>query len=442
MTQHGSFPERPRGRRARHGDDLSDWRGRDAVPEDEREFPDLEPIRGRRLTDADNRGLPGDGGPSGRRGRHSSGRDNPGEQGGPPWADQARQPGQPGQPGQRGQYEPQPYAQDQSRRSGQQYADQQYAEEQYRVEQYPDPRYSQQQYAGRPEPEQPIPPNAPHQRPRRERSGRLAGRQAASSWDERDDEVTDDPMEAFSKRWERRGADTREDVRRRNRLWIIGGCAVAAIIITVGSVLYVKVFRGGHAGTVGFGALVTTFLPGEIQQVPNACDSVSQATLSQYLPGGQPEIASPPLNGGADSQCTWTLDDVPTYRVIEVDISAFSPSALASNNGSATYAAIDAYANDLTVMEHPSSGQPTATITTDSGLGNDAFAATQVYNTNGATTDKATVIVRYHNVIVTVVVNGTQHAVTSKGTYGPVSMSTLTAAAQQVASQATAHLTK
>jgi hypothetical protein len=442
VTQHGSFPDRPRGRRARQGDDLSDWRGHDGVPEGDREFPDLEPIRGRRLSDADNRGLPGDGGPSGRRGRHSSGRDNPGEQGGsPPWADQGRPPGQPAQYDQRGQYEARQYGQDQSRRQGQQYADQQYAEEQYRVEQYPDPRYSQQQYAGRAEQEQSTPQNGPPQRSRRERSSRPAGRQAPSSWDERDEEVTDDPMEAFSKRWERRGAETKEDVRRRNRLWIIGGCAVAAIIIAVGSVLYLKVFRTNHAGTVGFGALVTTFQAGEIQQAPNACDAVSQATLSQYLPGGQPEIAAPPLNGGADSQCTWTLDDVPTYRVIELDISAFTPSALATGNGSATYAAIDAYANDLNVLEHPGSGQPTATITTDSGLGDTAFSATQVYNTNGATTDKATVIARYHNVIVTVVVDGTEHAVTRKGTYGPVSMSTLAAAAQQVASQAVAHLT-
>jgi len=434
VTQHGSFPDRPRGRRARHGDDLSDWQGRDAVPDDGREFPDLEPIRGRRLSEADNRGLPGDAGPSGRRGRHSSARDSAGGQDGPPWADQSRQPGQPAQYDQRAQYEARQYGQDQFRQPAQ------YAEEQYRVEEYPDPRYGQQQYAGRQE--QPNQPNEPNQRPRRERSSRPAERQAAPSWDERDDEVTDDPMEAFSKRWHRRGAETPEDVRRRRRMWIIGGCAVAAVIIAVGSVLYLKVFRGNQAGTVGFGALVTTFLPGEIQKVPNACDSVSKATLSQYLPGGQPEIASPPLNGGADSQCTWTLDDVPTYRVIEVDISAFSPSGLASGNGSATYAAIDAYANDLNVMEHPAKGQPAATITTDSGLGNTAFAATQVFNVNGTTTDKATVIVRYHNVIVTAVVNGTQHAVTKKGTYGPVSMSTLATAASEVATQATAQLTK
>jgi hypothetical protein len=251
-------------------------------------------------------------------------------------------------------------------------------------------------------------------------------------------------MAAFSQRWARRGADSPDDARRRKRLWIIGGATVATIIIAVGAVLYVRVFRPSSSASIGYGSLITQFLPGEIPKVPNACSSVSQATLSQYLPGGQPEIASPPLNGGADSQCTWTLDSVPNYRVIEVDISAFSPSGLASGNGSATYAAIDAYANDLQVMQHPpaGSGQPTAVITSIPRLGTVAFGATQVFNVNGTTTDKATVIIRYHNVIVTAVVNGTQHAVTKKGTYGPVSMDTLTAAAQAVASQAVAQLTR
>jgi hypothetical protein len=470
VTQNGSFPDRPRGRRARHGNDTPDWQGRDAVPEDEREFPDLEPIRGRRLSEADNRGLPGDIGPSGGRGRHSSGRDGSGEQGAPPWDDQARQPGQQGPYNkqaapydQRGQYG----AQDQYGRPGQQaygadrssrhadeqYASQQYPDQQFRGQQHADPRFGQQQYAGRPEPRleqprleqpsQPPPLQAPQERPRRERPGRAAGRPPASSWDARDDEVTDDPMEAFSQRWQRRGADSPQDARHRRRWWIIGGGAVAAIIIAAGAILYVKVFRGGSHPTVGFGALVTTFLPGEIQKVPNACGAVSKATLSQYLPGGAPQPVAPPLNGGQDSQCTWTLDHVPDYRVIDVEISAFSPSGLARGNGSATNAAIDAYASDLQSLQNPASasGQPKAVITNISSLGNVGFGATQVFNVNGTTVDKATVVVRYHNVIITVVVNGTEHAVTSKGTYGPVDMGTLAAAANRVASEATTQVT-
>jgi hypothetical protein len=469
---------------------MSDWQGRDAIPEDEREFPDLEPIRGRRLSDADNRGLPGDAGMAGGRGRHSSGRDGTGEQDASPWGGQARQSGQQAPYDQRGQYgarqpsqdqyaqdqytSQEQYGQEQYGRYGQQqyggrqsgYADEQYSDQQSRGQQYADTRPGGQQQSGRAE-QSGRTEQAGHaeqsgrtQQPRQEQSGQERSMQpqsmsrrdradraetwaSASSWDGRDDGVTDDPMEAFSKRWARRGVDTPEDSRKRRRWWIIGGSAVAAVIIAAGVLVYLKVYRGGNTATVGFGSLITTFLPGEIPQVPNACSAVSQATLSQYLPGGQPATAAPPLNGGADSQCTWTLDSVPTYRVIEVDISAFSPSGLARGNGSATNAAIDAYANDLQVMENPSrnSGQPKGVITELPGLGNFAFGATQVYTVNGTITDKATVIVRYHNVIVTAVVNGTEHAVTSKGTYGPVSMSTLSAAAQQVASQAVAQLT-
>jgi hypothetical protein len=432
---------------------MPDWQGRDAIPEGEREFPDLEPIRGRRLSDADNRGLPGDS-PSRGRGRHSAGPDLAGEQSAPPWGQQ----GQQAQYGRSGQNQ---YGQDQYGQQPQQqygggpfrYADEQYGDQQYpqgRGQQYADPGYGQPPggLQEQPRQEQPRQPQAPREQSRREqsrraRSGRGADRPAVSSWDKPDDDVTDDPMEAFSKRWARRGADSPEDARRRKRLWVIGGSLVAVIVIAAGAVLYLRVFRGSNAANVGFGSLITTFLPGEVQKVPNACQSVSQATLSQYLPGSQPQIASPPLNGGTDSQCTWTLDSVPNYRVIEVDINAFSPSGLASGNGSATYAAIDAYANDLQALENPTaaSGQPKAVVKSLPGLGNYAFVATQVFTVNGTITDKATVYARYHNVIVTAVVNGTQHAVTSKGTYGPVSMATLTAAAQQVATQAIAQLT-
>jgi hypothetical protein len=256
------------------------------------------------------------------------------------------------------------------------------------------------------------------------------------------DEITDDPMEAFSERWARRGAEENDGTgRRRPRLmWLIGGGGVVVVAIAVAAYF----LFGGSSGSssVGFGSLVTSFLPGEIQTVPDACNVVSSATISQYMPGGQPDIAAPPLNGGQDSQCTWTLDSPPTYRVIEVDISAFSPSGLATGDGSATFAAIDAYASDLQTLKSPGakSGQPTAVITDLAGLGTAAFAATQDFNTNGTTTYKATVIVRFHNVIVTAVVNGLDHAVTKKGTYGPVAMSTLSAAAKQVATQAVAQL--
>ena len=47
--------------------------------------------------------------------------------------------------------------------------------------------------------------------------------------------------------------------------------------------------------------------------------------------------------------------------------------------------------------------------------------------TGGAITDVATVLVRYHNVVVTVTLDGLEHS--NRGSYGPVSQSALSAAA-------------
>jgi hypothetical protein len=72
------------------------------------------------------------------------------------------------------------------------------------------------------------------------------------------------------------------------------------------------------------------------------------------------------------------------------------------------------------------------------GNGTSAFEATQVFHDNGAITDVVTVVVRYRNVIVTVVMNGLDHS--NKGNYGPESMSVISSAAQAVARQATGEL--
>ena len=72
------------------------------------------------------------------------------------------------------------------------------------------------------------------------------------------------------------------------------------------------------------------------------------------------------------------------------------------------------------------------------GLGNEAFSAQQVFRRGGAVTDVATVVVRYHNVVVTASMNGLQHS--NRGSYGPVSMSQLSSAALAFAQAAEATL--
>src|SRR6202034_1615687 len=126
----------------------------------------------------------------------------------------------------------------------------------------------------------------------------------------------------------------------------------------------------------------------------------ARATVSRYLPGTTSQ-APPPLNSGTNTECTWTLDNAPTYRVLEVQIEAYTPSALVANangsglvpagNGSATYAAEAAFASaEYTLETRPAkSGQTKATIAPLSGMpgGNDssAFSATQVLGKNGDT---------------------------------------------------------
>ena len=81
--------------------------------------------------------------------------------------------------------------------------------------------------------------------------------------------------------------------------------------------------------------------------------------------------------------------------------------------------------NLVTPPQHAAGSK--AVVTTVPGLGNEAFSAQQVFKVGGAVTDVATVVVRYHNVIVTATLNGLDHS--NKGKYGPVSPAQLAAAA-------------
>jgi hypothetical protein len=420
VTQHGSFPGRPRGRRARQNNDGPERPGHDATAQDQREFPDLAPIRPREARERDGRGQGGQQGqPAGYGGYQGTG--GPGY----PQGGQASAAGGYGGQYGGGGYQGGGYGgQGQTPQAGQTWGGQ---------APWPDLQEPQQPPQQHPVQQQTAPP------PQEERAPRRPGDEAPS-WAE------PDSVEAFSERWHRRGLDSRDEQRsgrrKRRRLLIAGGAVVALAIAVV-----VYLMSGGPgAANLGFGNFVTNFLPGELQQVPDPCTAVPTATLNQYLPGTRKQ-AAPPLNSGANTQCTWTLDNPPTYRVLEVQLQAYSPSGLASGNGSATFAAEDAYQsfeNGYT-KPGPKSGQPKATVTDLSGMpgGNQtsAFQATQVFNRGGAVTDVANVYVRYRNVIVTVIVDGLDQSTSGKK-YGPVSMSDLTTAANTVAKEMASQIAK
>jgi hypothetical protein len=424
VTQHESFPGRPRGRRARQDDGSPEWQGYDATPQEQREFPDLAPIRPREARARDGRppGQPGQAGGYGGypgaagQGYPAGGQPQAGGYGGKHTGGQHADGNYPG-----GGYGGQGQAAQ---------ADQTRAAQAPWAEQAP-----QYQAAQPPTPQQERPQQEPPQQewPSRQQVD------DTPSWAE------PDSVEAFSERWNRRGLDSREeqraDRRKRRRLLIAGGVVVALAIAVA-----VYLFSGGPgAANLGFGTFVTNFLPGELQSVPDPCTTVPAATLNQYLPGKTKE-AAPPLNSGANTECTWTLDNPPTYRVLQVQLQAYSPSGLASGDGSATFAAEDAYQESENgfIKPGPKSGQPAATVTDLSGMpgGSEtsAFRATEMFNRGGVTTDVANVLVRYRNVIITVVVDGLNQS--SGGKTYTTSMSDLTAAAQAVATEMASQIAK
>ena len=136
---------------------------------------------------------------------------------------------------------------------------------------------------------------------------------------------------------------------------------------------------------------------------------------------------SPQGLSATQSQCTWTLDARPDFRVLTVTSQAFTPSLLASGDGSATFSAIDAYNQQLQALLNPpkASKLPKAQLGAAVGLGHDAFTALQAFHVGGAITDEVTVVVRDRNALITVTMQGQQRG----GGFGPVPVATLRAGA-------------
>jgi hypothetical protein len=194
--------------------------------------------------------------------------------------------------------------------------------------------------------------------------------------------------------------------RRARRATFIWGGAFVAVLLIVAGVGYVYFHQPSPPPAAD--SLVTTFQPGEFRTVPNACTAVTAATLDQYLPGKRRTVAPKSLYGGAQSQCDWTVDNKPRYRVLQVTVRAYPPSGLASGNGSATFAAKDAYQQVSQLKAHPlkTTRLPKATMSQVPGLGNSSFAALQMPSAGGITTNLLTVVVRERNALITVVAQG------------------------------------
>jgi hypothetical protein len=210
----------------------------------------------------------------------------------------------------------------------------------------------------------------------------------------------------------------------RRRVYVWCGTAIVLAVIVAG----VAILHGlpGHKSKPTF---ISTFQAGEYKTVPSACTTVSSALLSQNLAGSARKV-TPASTGSGQSQCSFTVDAKPVFRVLEVTIQAFQPSLIAAGNGSATDSATDSYLASRNQLAAPGkrSPLPAAQVTALTGLGQQGLSALQVIRASHAVTDLLTVIARDHNVIATV----SLQAQASGGGFGPVSVSSLRAGALAV----------
>jgi hypothetical protein len=281
----------------------------------------------------------------------------------------------------------------------------------------------------------PTGPGGTERRPRRadQGDGRADSRLRDRSGPPDADEAWPAEEPARSRR-SRRAAATR--ARKSRRRLIVAGVVIVVGALAVLAILGKLPFQGKSAPPQSSG-LVTTYQPGEFRSVPNTCDAVSTATLSQYLPGKVAKV-SQALGTSTQSQCTWTLDARPDFRVLTVTSQAYAPSLLASGDGSATFSAIDAYGQELQTLQNPpkKTKAPKAQIGGAVGLGSNAFTAFQVFHVGGNITDEVTAVARDRNVLIIVAMQGQEHG----GGFGPVPAATLRAAALAVAHEVLAGL--
>jgi hypothetical protein len=230
-----------------------------------------------------------------------------------------------------------------------------------------------------------------------------------------------EPRPGVGRRRGRADATRLRRSQRRVYLWCGTAIAVAVIVAVVAAI-------HGLRKPAPASPFVTTLQAGEYRTVPSACGSVSPALLSQYLPGAR--RVTPAGSGTGTSQCTFTVDSKPMFRVLQVTAQAYQPSAVAAGNGSATANATGAFLLAQQQLAHPGkkSPLPAAQVTPLTGLGKQAFSAVQVIRAGKAVTNLVTILVRDRNVVVSV---SLQAQASGQG-FGPVSVATVQAGALAV----------
>jgi hypothetical protein len=219
-----------------------------------------------------------------------------------------------------------------------------------------------------------------------------------------------------------RAAATR---RRKSRRRVYRWCAIGIAVCVIGAVTAVLATSSSPKPQL----YVTALQPGEFKSVPSACSSVSAAVLTKYLPGSH-RTTTDQFSGATQSQCSFTIDAKPVFRLLEVTAQAYQPFAAASGDGSASANARDNLALAKALLADPAKNSPLsrADITSLAGLGQQAFAGYQQETAGAIVSDVVTVVVLERNVLITVELSAQR----SPG-FSPTAVTTLQAGATAAA---------
>jgi hypothetical protein len=191
---------------------------------------------------------------------------------------------------------------------------------------------------------------------------------------------------------------------RKSRRRVYRWCGVAVVVCIIGAVTAVLATSSSPKPQL----YVTSLQPGEFKSVPSACNSVTGAVLDQYVPGSR--RTSNQFSGATLSECSFTVDAKPVFRLLEVTVQAYQPLAAASGDGSASANARDNLALTKATLADPGKKSPLspAHITRLTGLGQQAFAATQRESVGDIVSNLVTVVVLERNVLITVELSAQQ----------------------------------
>lgn len=230
------------------------------------------------------------------------------------------------------------------------------------------------------------------------------------------------------RRGPRRGRAAAARRRRSKRRLVTWGAVAIVLVVLTGLGIFLAQSPARKS------PFVTQLQKGEFRAVPDACKIMGAAAVHQVMSGAPKTIQ--PQQGQAQSECTFTVDASPVFRVMDVNLQAMGASLVPVGDGSATANATYTFSQQVAKLRKPTkhTAQPPATISSVPGLGQQAISAVQIFHDQAAT-EKVTVLTRYRNVLIVISLQGQ-----SGHGFGPVTVDQLKSGALSVARAALARV--